>query len=140
MRTLVFLHGVGDGEPESAWRAELNRALELLDRPALTPGEIKAPRYDDLLFTDGVAAKVPDVTYQVPDDTTARRNFERRQAELFRRFGAVEGVRGFGFGQLPQVVLVGAQQVSLKTPHALLRQVKRTSGARASAALSSGGS
>lgn len=128
LRTLVFLHGVGDGEPESAWRTALNDTLRLLDQPAVAPRAIKAPRYDDILDTEGVTARLPEGTYQVPNDTTARRDFERRQAELFRRFGAVEGVRGFGFGLIPQVAMAGAQQVGLKAPHVLIKQVKRYVG------------
>lgn len=125
MRTLVFLHGVGDGAPDSAWRAGLAQAMKLQGRPAIDPGAIAAPRYDDILDTDGVAAKVPAITYRDRDDSTARRDFERRQAELFRRLSASPGVRGFGFGAVPAPVLHGLQQAGLRIGPSVIKQVNR---------------
>jgi len=124
VRTLVFLHGAGDGDT-SGWVIALNTELKLQDRPAIEPGAIKAPRYDDILSTDGVAAKVPDVTYRVRDDNAARRSFERHQAELFRRLSAAPQVRGFGFGRFPDGFMSGAQQAGLRSGHSTTEQVKR---------------
>jgi len=111
--------------PNSDGGSRLNGALELQDRRAIEPSSIAAPRYDDILSTDGVAAKVPDVTYRVRDDSTARRDFERRQAEVFRRLGAMPGVRGFGFSRVPDGVLSGAQQAGLRSGLPTIKQVNR---------------
>jgi hypothetical protein len=126
--TLVFLHGVGDGEPASAWQAALNQSLANLDRPAVPLGAVKAPRYDDILDTDGMSAKVPSKTYGVDDDTAARLDFERRQADLFQRLGVAGGVDSVGFGVVPHIAMTGAQHAGLKTPNALIKQVKRYIG------------
>lgn len=67
-RSLVYLHGVGDGDPAGGWLTALDNALQLQDLPAADQSFVIAPRYDDLLSTDGVAAKMPEVTYKSRSD------------------------------------------------------------------------
>lgn len=43
-----------------------------------------APKYDSLLTIEGISAKMPDVTYMVKNDDQSRREFERRQAAVYR--------------------------------------------------------
>lgn len=127
-RSLVYLHGVGDGDPAGGWLAALNEALELQGLDAVDRALVAAPRYDDLLSTDGVAAKMPEVTYKVRSDDRARREFERRQARVHRRLSLLPDVRVFGFDRIPDAMLSGAQRTGLKASLATIKQVNRYIG------------
>lgn len=127
-RSLVYLHGVGDGDPAGGWLAALNEALELQGLAAVDRALVVAPRYDDLLSTDGVAAKMPEVTYKVRSDDRARREFERRQARVHRRLSLVPDVRAFGFDRIPDAMLSAAQRTGLKASLATIKQVNRYIG------------
>jgi hypothetical protein len=125
VRALVFLHGIGDGDPELAWLSQLDRTLVLLGMPPVDPRAVVAPQYADLLGEHGHEAQVPDITERIRDDRAARRGFERRQAALYRRLSSAPGVRGFGFGAMPGVAMHGGQFLGLHAPHALAKQVNR---------------
>ena len=43
--TLVFLHGVGDGNPQGNWKRILNESLTRLGYPTLDQVEVIAPIY-----------------------------------------------------------------------------------------------
>jgi len=127
-RSLVYLHGVGDGDPTGGWLPALNNALQLQDLPAADQSFVIAPRYDDLLSTDGVAAKMPEVTYKVRSDDRNRREFERRQARVHRRLSLEADVRAFGFNRIPDAMLSGAQRTGLKSGLDIIKQVNRYVG------------
>ncbi len=42
---LLFLHGVGDGDPDGAWQAALETSLARLGYPDLTGVRVIAPKY-----------------------------------------------------------------------------------------------
>jgi pimeloyl-ACP methyl ester carboxylesterase len=98
---VVFLHGIGDGDPDGGWLAGLNRGLEQAGHEALREDQIIAPRYSSLLKTDGISAKLPPITYRTKDDAASRRDFERRQARVQRILRITGGVRAFGFDWIP---------------------------------------
>ena len=56
--TLVFLHGVGDGNPEGNWKRILNESLTRLGYPTIDEVEVIAPIYERFLETDEVAPGV----------------------------------------------------------------------------------
>lgn len=98
---VVFLHGIGDGDPDGGWLAGLNRGLEQAGHEALREDQIIAPRYSSLLKTDGISAKLPPITYRTKDDAASRRDFERRQARVQRILRITQRVRAFGFDWIP---------------------------------------
>lgn len=94
---VVFLHGIGDGDPTYEWLTGLNRGLQQGGYPPLERGEVIAPRYTGYLKTDGIRAKLPPLTYKPKDEAASRREFERRQARVQRELKLTPGVRWFGF-------------------------------------------
>lgn len=96
---VIFLHGIGDGDPSYEWLTGLNRGLEQAGHPPLGRDEVIAPRYTGYLKTDGIRAKLPPVTYKPKEEAASRREFERRQARLQRNLRLSPGVRWFGFDQ-----------------------------------------
>lgn len=97
---VVFLHGIGDGDPTYQWLTGLNRGLVQAGYQPLTRDEVLAPRYTGHLKTDGSRAKLPPLTYKPKDEAASRREFERRQARVQRRLRLTPGVRWFGFDSL----------------------------------------
>jgi hypothetical protein len=101
---VVFLHGIGDGDPTYKWLSGLNRGLEQAGYPPLGRDEVVAPRYAGLLKIDGARAKLPPLTYKPKDEAASRREFERRQARVQRKLRLTPGVRWFGFdGLIPDI-------------------------------------
>ena len=94
---VVFLHGIGDGDPTYEWLSGLNRGLEQAGYPPLERDDVLAPRYAGYLKTDGIRAKLPALTYKPKDEAASRREFERRQARVQRKLRLTPGIRGFGF-------------------------------------------
>ncbi|AEF41266.1 lipase family protein [Hoyosella subflava] len=99
---IVFLHGIGDGDPSAGWLDGLNRGLVQLGHQPLDENRVIAPRYSSLLKTDGISAKMPPVTYKPNDELNRRRGFERRQAAVQRKIGKDAGVQSFGFHYVPE--------------------------------------
>lgn len=123
---VVFLHGLGDGDPEHGWLDGLNSGLAKAGHPSIDPQSIIAPRYRSLLETLGISAKVPPVTYKSKDDLDARLAFERRQAAVQRFLGYESGVGTFGFARVPDAPVAFVQQAAIKAmPLFDLPHVKR---------------
>lgn len=103
---VVFLHGIGDGDPGLVWLDGLNRGLEQAGHPAVDRQQVIAPGYSDCLRGNGGdGAKLPPMTYRPKDDGIARREFERRQARVQRYLSQQDGVRSFGFkAMIPEPV------------------------------------
>lgn len=101
---VVFLHGIGDGDPTYQWLTGLNRGLQQGGYPPLERDEVIAPRYTGYLKIDGLRAKLPPLTYKPKDEASSRREFERRQARIQRELKFTPGVRSFGFDRfIPDV-------------------------------------
>lgn len=98
---IVFLHGIGDGSPDREWLVGLNRGLQSSGHPPIEDQQVIAPRYDSLLMTKGVSAKMPDITYKPKDDTGSRREFEQRQAAVYRLLRDEPTSTAFGFHNVP---------------------------------------
>ncbi|MDS1116639.1 alpha/beta fold hydrolase [Gordonia westfalica] len=123
---IVFLHGVGDGNPKLEWLDGLNRGLARIDCPQVSPEEVIAPRYSHLLNTDGIKSKHPGVTYKVKNDHDSRRAFERRQARVQRMLRRSSDVRVFGLNDVPDVVVEAVQAAGISVaPGLVLKQVRR---------------
>lgn len=94
---LVYLHGVGDGDPDGSWLKGLNQGLAAIDRPLINESDCIAPHYGGFLHMEGIKAKHPARTYTVKNDHDARRAFERRQARIQRSLGKSGLVQSVGF-------------------------------------------
>ncbi|WP_187328655.1 MULTISPECIES: alpha/beta hydrolase [unclassified Rhodococcus (in: high G+C Gram-positive bacteria)] len=123
---IVFLHGIGDGDPKSSWLDGLDRGLAQAGFGAVNRDMVIAPRYSAFLATVGSGEKLPPVTYKPRDDSASRRSFERRQAKVQRMLGLEGGVRTFGFHRVPGQVLAPLQQVAIGSlPLFDLQQVRK---------------
>lgn len=123
---IVYLHGVGTGDPEGSWLEGLNQGLAQIEAKPVSTDDVIAPRYSDILNTKGVKAKNPPITYTTKKDHEQRRAFERRQAQVQRRLRKTGIVQTFGFGKLPNPLVQSAQTVGIGVaPHAFLQQVKQ---------------
>ncbi|OZC29682.1 alpha/beta hydrolase [Gordonia polyisoprenivorans] len=120
---IVYLHGVGDGDPEQTWLRGLNVGLTQHGSSEVSPDDVIAPRYAGLLTTQGIKAKHPKRTYNDRNDHDARRAFERRQARVQRSLGKSGVVRTFGLGRVPDAVLEKFQKSGVDWLP-ILRQVK----------------
>lgn len=123
---IIFLHGIGDGDPDLGWLDGLNRGLMQAGFVEVDRRQVIAPRYSSYLSTDGIAAKLPPVTYNEKDDSRFRREFERRQARVQRELKLDGAVRGFGFHRVPDPALAFLQASAVdKLPMFDIPQVKR---------------
>lgn len=123
---VVFLHGIGDGDPNRGWLGALNIALESAGHPPIDDSQVVAPRYDSLLTIDGISAKMPDVTYKVKDDDRSRREFERRQAAVYRMLQDEPDAVPFGFNSVPKPWMNAAHAFGVDYLSAMdLPQVRR---------------
>lgn len=101
---VVFLHGIGDGDPNYGWLDGLNRGLKQGGHEPIDRERVIAPRYSSYLRTEGRSGKLPPITYRPTEEATARRDFERRQARVQRLLRMQHGVRPFGFNLIPDLV------------------------------------
>lgn len=101
---VVFLHGIGDGDPEHTWLDGLNRGLAQAGHDPIDREHVIAPRYSSYLKTEGRSGKLPPITYKPQDEASARQEFERRQARVQRLLRLQHGVRTFGFNLIPPPV------------------------------------
>ncbi|OZF52560.1 hypothetical protein [Rhodococcus sp. 14-2470-1a] len=123
---VVFLHGLGDGDPELGWLDGLNIGLTQAGFAPVDSDKVIAPRYRSHFETAGISAKVPPVTYKTKDDSDARLAFERRQAAVQRFLGYEAGVGTFGYGRVPDAPVAVIQQAAIKAvPLFDLPHVKR---------------
>ena len=98
---VVFLHGIGDGDPRGGWLEGLNRGLTQAGYEPIDRANTLAPRYSAILSTEGIGAKMPPVTYRVKDDSKARFEFARRQARIQRSLGLPSTASGLGAHLMP---------------------------------------
>lgn len=123
---IVFLHGIGDGDPNRAWLRALNTALESAGHPPVNDSQVVAPRYDSLLTIEGISAKMPDITYKVKNDDQSRREFERRQAAVYRMLQDEPDAAPFGFNSVPKAWMHAAHALGVNHLSAMdLSQVRR---------------
>jgi pimeloyl-ACP methyl ester carboxylesterase len=104
---LLFLHGVGDGDHDDAWKSRLEEALLRLGYPSLDSVQIVAPKYAHALKGWDVKESLPGVTVKALPRDAARKNrreFERRVAAVEFRLGRHER----GKGQLGADALINA--------------------------------
>lgn len=99
---IVFLHGIGDGDPNKSWLRGLNQGLQAAGHLRIDERDVIAPSYASILATKGISAKIPDVTYRPKDDRKSRREFERRQAAVQRFIQREDTAAGFGFNKFPK--------------------------------------
>ncbi len=88
--TLLFLHGVGEGDPTGKWRTALNRTLGSIGYPDLDEVTVIAPRYSHALKDWDVDEHLPPVTLKRPGADAAKKNrreFERRASAIEMRLG-----------------------------------------------------
>lgn len=83
---LVFLHGVGTGDPEGKWKERLSETLRNVGYPDLDAVRVIAPRYAHALKGADGKEPLPPVTGRQPSGEAAKKN--RREFE--RRIGAIE--------------------------------------------------
>ncbi|WP_072804121.1 hypothetical protein [Rhodococcoides yunnanense] len=123
---VVFLHGLGDGDPELGWLDGLNSGLTSAGFPSIDRDSVIAPRYRSHFETAGISAKVPPVTYKPKDDSDARLAFERRQAAVQRFLGYEAGVGTFGYARVPDAPVTFVQNAVINSVPLLdLPHVKR---------------
>ena len=87
---LLFLHGVGDGDPEGQWRAALDEALTRSGYPNLDAVSVISPRYAHALKGFDEPEPIPARTFKALSRDAAklnRRDFERRLAAIEHRIG-----------------------------------------------------
>ncbi|TKJ28318.1 alpha/beta hydrolase [Blastococcus sp. CCUG 61487] len=122
---LVFLHGVGDGDPTGSWLKALNDGLVEAGYEPLDKSQTIAPRYSDLLETDGIRASLPARTYSAKDEDARRRDYERRQARVSRLIGHDPDAWATGLEAVPEVVVDVVQRTIVDRRLAQLGQVDR---------------
>lgn len=88
---LLFLHGVGNGDPENAWKTRITMSLVALGYPALETARVIAPKYAHALKGTDDKKPLPGLTIKPLSRELAKQN--RRYFE--HRMGAVE----FGLGR-----------------------------------------
>ncbi|MGE2731753.1 hypothetical protein ACQI4F_19950 [Mycolicibacterium vaccae] len=110
---LVFLHGIGDGDPNQSWLEGLNRGLKQGGHSPVDREQVIAPRYSSYLKTESRSGKLPPITYKPKDEARARQAFERRQAATQRLLRVRHGVRTFGFNLIPDAVWEVAPELAV---------------------------
>jgi pimeloyl-ACP methyl ester carboxylesterase len=96
---LLFLHGVGDGNKDSAWLTGLSAALSRLGYPDVDPERVIAPIYAHAMRGSDESLSLPRVTVKQPARDKVRQNrrdFERRTAALEFRLGRHNPGNGWG--------------------------------------------
>lgn len=122
---LVFLHGVGNGDPTRSWLKELNKGLLEAGFQEVPEDAAISPRYSDLLETDGVRASLPDRTYAAKDEDRRRREYEVRQTRVGRLVGHDPDAGPFGFDDWPDAVVDVLQRFAVEQRVGQLGQVDR---------------
>ncbi|MDV2475548.1 hypothetical protein F8M49_09360 [Rhodococcus zopfii] len=113
---IVFLHGIGDGDPDMIWLDGLNRGLAAHGKEPVPASEVLAPRYASFLSTEGLGAKMPAPNSEPKDNTAARHEFQRRRARIRRSLAEREDVRAFGsigYHRVPGPVLHAGQAAAV---------------------------
>lgn len=100
---LLFLHGVGNGDPEDRWRMGLTQSLERLGYAGLEPLRVIAPKYAHALRGTDEPWQLPGLTIKRPLREAAKKNrreFERRIGALESRLGRHDRGRGYFGGDV----------------------------------------
>lgn len=87
---LLFLHGVGDGDPHGLWKTTLETTLDKLGYPDLTEIQVVAPKYAHALRGMDDAYPLPSLQIKELTREAARQNrrdFEQRMGALEFRLG-----------------------------------------------------
>ncbi|GAA1679594.1 alpha/beta hydrolase [Microbacterium lacus] len=88
---LLFLHGVGTGDPDGHWKVRLSESLRSIGYPGLESVKVIAPRYAHALKRADEPESLPPLTGRPPTGDAARQNrreFERRIAAIEFRLGS----------------------------------------------------
>ena len=64
---LVFLHGVGTGDPAGEWKRALSASLSRVGYPDLESAHVIAPRYAGALKFDEEELPLPPLTAKPPE-------------------------------------------------------------------------
>lgn len=100
---LVFLHGVGTGDPEGKWKERLSESLVRVGYPDLEATRVIAPRYAHALKGFDEKEELPPIVVKQPAGDAARRNrreFERRVGAVEFRLGPQDRGHGYVGGDL----------------------------------------
>lgn len=95
--TLLFLHGVGDGDPTNKWEAQLAESLSEACYPALENVELIVPKFAHALKGADESSTIPPRTHKRPNKSEAtqiRRNFEQRMAAMEFKLGRHDEGKG----------------------------------------------
>lgn len=98
---LLYLHGVGEGDPGQEWRDALEKALARLGYPDLSGVEVVIPKYPNSLHGVDDEVPLPDETVKVPrrdDAKINRRDFERRRTAMESLLGRDDRGEGLPAG------------------------------------------
>ena len=82
---LLFLHGVGDGDPDGTWQDALERSLTRLGYPDLSGVKVLAPKYPNGLRGVDDEERLPKLTVKAPrgdDARSNRRDYARRRSAM----------------------------------------------------------
>ncbi len=88
--TLLFLHGVGSGDPDDEWQDSLESALTKLGYPDLSGVKVVAPKYRHGLFgvdDDFPLPKVKVQTLRGDEAARHRREYQRRRTAMEKMLG-----------------------------------------------------
>lgn len=95
---LLFLHGVGTGDPEGRWRDALSESLTRAGYPSLTEARVIAPKYAHALNGVDEEETLPPLSTDRVQGEAARKNrrdFERRTGAIEFRLGRES--KGIGY-------------------------------------------
>lgn len=120
-KKVIFLHGVGNGDPQRNWLSGLNQGLAAAGVGPVSGADVISPDYAWLLNAVGVKLKHPPTTYRVKDDRPERRAFVRRQSRIERLLEQSGFAKGFGLRRMPDVVVAPLQTATVKS--GVLKQV-----------------
>ncbi|MCW4466535.1 alpha/beta hydrolase [Glutamicibacter sp. MNS18] len=99
---LLFLHGVGDGDPQNDWKDRLSQSLVDAEYPSLDDVELIVPKFAHALKGADEFDGVPPITYKRPRRSEAglcRREFEHRMAGLEFKLGRHDSGNGWPLGE-----------------------------------------
>lgn len=88
--TLLFIHGVGDGDPSNKWQRQLSESLAEVGYPALENVNLVIPKFAHALKGADDHSEIPPRTHKRPSKTEAiqiRRDFERSMAAMEFKLG-----------------------------------------------------
>lgn len=87
---LLFLHGVGTGDPEGEWNEALSPTLQKVGYPDLSEVDVRAPQYRHVLHGVDKSYKLPETRVKALKGAALAahtREVELRTARLEQRFG-----------------------------------------------------